>query len=153
MVNTADYLISLMKNVGKSFACERLELIAKSFSNLQTQEQSQQSFSVINSRCVFLLRDKVSSLWLELVIYCVVFSSSCTAPEVKQAEVTRATRCYHQFSSFQCALLLLKLLLDLWEMDLLPLLIALTGSKAKEYLQLIWSWSSWAHQDLFCRWL
>lgn len=32
-----------MKNVGKSYACKNLELIIKSFSDLQAQKQHQQT--------------------------------------------------------------------------------------------------------------
>lgn len=100
-VNTAGYSTSLGKNIGKSHVCKRLELIIKSFSDLHVQEEHQQSFSTIISRCLFVPRYKVSRLELGLVRYQQVCSASCTTPQANQAQVTKAARCCHQFLSLQ----------------------------------------------------
>uniref|UniRef100_A0A8D0EXN2 Taste receptor type 2 n=1 Tax=Strix occidentalis caurina TaxID=311401 RepID=A0A8D0EXN2_STROC len=57
-----DYPTSLRKSIGKSYACKSLELIIKSLSDLHIQEEHQQSFFTIISRCLFVPRYKVSRL-------------------------------------------------------------------------------------------
>lgn len=100
-VNTGGYPTSLGKSIGKSYACEQLELIIKSFSDLHIQEEHQQSFSAIISKCLFVPRYKVSGLELGLVRSHQVCSTSCRAPQAYQAQVTKAARCCRQFLSFQ----------------------------------------------------